>query len=73
VRRARPELGRLVRLTRLKFQERILPDDRVVVALVFGSDPRQVDFALRRATTICAAGRLNFELQAGGLGGVSAS
>jgi hypothetical protein len=64
VRRARPELGDLVRMARLKFQERILPDDRIEVSLSFGADPRQVDFALRRATTVCAAGRLSFALRA---------
>ncbi|MEY4580627.1 MAG: hypothetical protein RL701_5330 [Pseudomonadota bacterium] len=63
VRRARPALGRLKRMTRLKFQERILPDDHIEVLLDFGADPANIDFTLRRAATICAAGRLTFEAQ----------
>lgn len=62
VRRARPELGRLVRMVRLKFQERILPDDDIIIALAFPADPSQVDFTLRRGTVTCASGRLSFEL-----------
>jgi hypothetical protein len=60
VRRARPELGPLTRMTRIKFQERIKPDELIDVALTFPSDRQQVDFALRRGETLCAAGRLSF-------------
>lgn len=60
VRRARPELGPLTRMTRIKFQERIKPDDSIDVALSFPSDPLHVDFSLRRGETVCAAGRLSF-------------
>jgi hypothetical protein len=64
VRRARPELGPLTRMTRIKFQERIKPDELIAVALSFPSDPLQVDFSLRRGETVCAAGRLTFAARA---------
>jgi hypothetical protein len=60
VRRARPGLGRLLRMARLKFQERIKPDELIDVSLTFAQDPTQVDFTLRRGATVCAAGRLVF-------------
>lgn len=60
VRRARPGLGRLLRMARLKFQERIKPDELIDVSLAFAQDPGQVDFTLRRGATLCAAGRLVF-------------
>jgi hypothetical protein len=60
VRRARPGLGRLVRMARVKFQERIKPDELIDVSLTFGQEPTQVDFTLRRGATVCAAGRLVF-------------
>lgn len=66
VRRARPELGPLTRMTRIKFQERIKPDDSIDVALSFPSDPSQVDFSLRRGETVCAAGRLSFAIESEG-------
>lgn len=61
VRSARPELGRLVKMARLKFQERILPDDVVEVHLAAAQDASCVDFSLRRGETVCASGRLWFE------------
>jgi len=60
VRRARPELGRLVRMVRLKFQERIMPGDSIEVVLTFLADPAQLDFSLVRDGALCAAGRLGF-------------
>ena len=60
-RRARPGLGRLVRMARLKFQERIMPGDHIQVVLTFPADPKQLDFSLLRSGSVCAAGRLSFE------------
>ncbi|MET0388831.1 MAG: hypothetical protein ABW321_22855 [Polyangiales bacterium] len=60
VRRVRPELGHLVRMSRLKFQERIVPGNAVELVLSFHPDPTQIDFSIRRGTTVCAAGRLVF-------------
>lgn len=68
VRAAEPELGRLIRMARLKFQERIVPNDLIEVALTFadrGTQERGVEFALRRGETTCASGRLWFEPIAG--------
>jgi len=64
VRRALPALGRLKRMLRLKFQERILPGDELAVVLSVAADPSQIDFSLQRAGLVCAAGRLTFELAA---------
>jgi len=64
VRRVWPELQQLKRMLRLKFQERILPGDELAVVLTPGAEPSQVDFAVQRGATLCAAGRLVFALQA---------
>lgn len=61
VRHVRPELGRLVRMARLKFQDRIVPNDSVEVHLTFPSDPACVEFSVRRGDNVCASGRLWFE------------
>ena len=47
-------------MARLKFQERIKPDELIDVSLTFAQDPTSVDFALRRGATVCATGRLVF-------------
>jgi hypothetical protein len=67
VRTVQPELGRLTRMARLKFQERIVPNDLVEVSLRFAPDTadavateRSVEFALRRGDSLCASGRLWF-------------
>jgi 3-hydroxymyristoyl/3-hydroxydecanoyl-(acyl carrier protein) dehydratase len=67
VRTVQPELGRLTRMARLKFQERIVPNDLVEVSLRFAPDSadavateRSVEFALRRGDSLCASGRLWF-------------
>jgi 3-hydroxymyristoyl/3-hydroxydecanoyl-(acyl carrier protein) dehydratase len=77
VRAVRPELGRLTRMARLKFQERIVPNDLVEVSLSFGSAAeaaaeQSVEFALRRGGSVCANGRLWFAPAADG-GGVAAA
>lgn len=61
VRRSRPQLGKLVKMARVKFQERIVPGDSVEVCLTFAPDPACVDFSLRRGDNVCASGRLWFE------------
>ena len=64
VRAVQPELGRLTRMARLKFQERIVPQDLIAISLTFAPDSagaeRGVDFALRRGERVCASGRLWF-------------
>jgi hypothetical protein len=60
VRRARPGWGRLTRMSRVKFSERIVPDDDVDVVLTFAAAEPFVDFALRRGAIACATGRLAF-------------
>jgi hypothetical protein len=60
VRSARPELGALTHMTRLKFSERISPDDTIEVHLHWRGTEPALEFALRRASTLCAAGRLSF-------------
>jgi 3-hydroxymyristoyl/3-hydroxydecanoyl-(acyl carrier protein) dehydratase len=64
VRAMQPELGRLTRMARLKFQERIVPNDLIEVSLTFAADSvgteRSVEFALRRGASVCASGRLWF-------------
>lgn len=61
VRRARPELGDLKKMTRLKFLGRIQPDQDVDVVLSWQPDSPSLDFALMRGDTTCAGGRLTFE------------
>lgn len=63
VRALQPELGRLTRMARLKFQERIVPNDLIEVSLTFAdaaSAERGVEFVLRRDEKVCASGRLWF-------------
>jgi 3-hydroxymyristoyl/3-hydroxydecanoyl-(acyl carrier protein) dehydratase len=63
VRAVRPELGKLTRMARLKFQERIVPNDVIEVSLSFGSasaEEHSVEFALKRGDNVCANGRLWF-------------
>jgi 3-hydroxyacyl-[acyl-carrier-protein] dehydratase len=59
-RSVRPELGRLTRMARLKFQERIVPNDVIDVCLELGA-AGVIDFSLRRGDSVCATGRLHFE------------
>jgi|GEM_PF-3975467 len=69
VRALQPELGRLTRMARLKFQERIVPNDLIEVSLKFAdavSAERGVEFVLRRDATVCASGRLWFAHEAHG-------
>jgi hypothetical protein len=60
VRRARPELGRLEHMARVKFSARIQPDERIAVGLSWRAGERTLEFTLHRAETLCAAGRLTF-------------
>jgi 3-hydroxymyristoyl/3-hydroxydecanoyl-(acyl carrier protein) dehydratase len=60
VRRARPELGPLALLTRVKFLDRIEPDQDVEVVLTWREAEPNLEFALRRADTLCATGKLGF-------------
>lgn len=61
LRRARPELGALKRMTRLKFLRRIRPGDVVVIELRFRNDSAAADFSVRRDDTICSAGRVELD------------
>ena len=70
-RAVQPELGRLVRMARLKFQERIVPNDLIEISLAFArasdglaAGEKSVEFALRRGERVCASGRLWFAWQA---------
>jgi 3-hydroxymyristoyl/3-hydroxydecanoyl-(acyl carrier protein) dehydratase len=60
VRRARPELGCLRGMSRLKFLERVQPGQTVEVALSWRAAELTIAFELRRETIVCAAGRLTF-------------
>jgi 3-hydroxymyristoyl/3-hydroxydecanoyl-(acyl carrier protein) dehydratase len=60
VRRARPELGPLALMTRVKFLDRIKPDQNVEVVLTWREAEPNLEFALRRADTLCATGKLGF-------------
>jgi hypothetical protein len=60
VRRARPRLGALALMTRVKFLDRIKPGEDVEVVLTWRDDEPSVEFALRRADTLCATGKLGF-------------
>lgn len=57
LRRARPDLGRVERFTRLKFLDRILPGDGISVELSWRDEEPTVDFRLLRGDTTCSAGR----------------
>jgi hypothetical protein len=60
VRRARPDLGPLRQMNRIKFSNRIKPDEAVDVVLSWRGAESLVEFALRRDDTLCSAGKLNF-------------
>jgi len=60
VRRARPDLGPLTGMSRLKFLGRIQPGDTVSVLVEWTGDDAQADFSVRCQDKICAAGRLSF-------------
>jgi hypothetical protein len=64
VRRARPELRRLMQMSRLKFSGRIQPGDTISVALTLRPDSPALDFALWRGSSLCAAGSLTFAPEA---------
>jgi 3-hydroxymyristoyl/3-hydroxydecanoyl-(acyl carrier protein) dehydratase len=64
VRRARPELRRLMQMSRLKFSGRIQPGDTISVALTLQPSSPALDFALWRGTTLCSAGSLSFASEA---------
>jgi hypothetical protein len=61
VRRVRPDLGRLTHMARLKFSGRIQPGETIDVLVEEKPGQTQLDFTLRRAATLCAAGTLGFE------------
>ncbi|MEZ4267842.1 MAG: hypothetical protein R3F39_15825 [Myxococcota bacterium] len=59
---ARPDLGELRSVTNVKFHKRILPGDTLELRLGWpGDDGLSVDFEIRRADRICAAGRLTYD------------
>jgi hypothetical protein len=60
VRRVRPDLGPLRTMTRLKFSGRIQPGETIEVVLRGRVADVQLDFTLRRAQALCAAGSLSF-------------
>ncbi|MFW6051015.1 MAG: AMP-binding protein [Myxococcota bacterium] len=60
VRRARPDLGTVRRMTRLKFLGRIEPGDALRVELRWRPGRPAVEFAIRRGETTCSAGHLAF-------------
>ena len=60
VRKCRPELGDLMRVSRLKFLDRIKPGDAIRLAVQWPLDSTDVDFRITRDQTTCAAGRLTF-------------
>lgn len=60
-RRARPALGALRAVHKLKFLERICPGDAIAITLDWTPDRPHVDFRITRGETICSAGRLVFE------------
>lgn len=60
VRIARPELGAVQRVSRLKFTGRIQPGEDIVVGLSWEPGSRDVDMRITRGTTQCSAGRLTF-------------
>lgn len=61
IRDALPELGQVRKLTRLKFLDRILPDDRIDVELRWRNEEPAVEFRLKRGETTCSAGRIAFD------------
>lgn len=63
VARALPGRGRIVRLSRLKFTDRIVPGDTVQVEIDWQDEGTTVEFRLLRGGTTCSAGRA--ELSAG--------
>ncbi len=60
VRKSRPELGDLKRITRLKFLDRIKPGDEIRLLLSWTPGSENVEFRIMRDQTTCAAGRLTF-------------
>lgn len=57
---ARPALGALSAVHKIKFLERICPGDAIAITLDWTPDRPHVDFRITRGETICAAGRLVF-------------
>jgi 3-hydroxymyristoyl/3-hydroxydecanoyl-(acyl carrier protein) dehydratase len=60
VRRARPDLARLVQMSRLKFTGRIKPGETIDVVLSARAQAAVVDFSLKRDGMVCSAGSLSF-------------
>ncbi len=60
VRLARPELGAVSRVSRLKFLGRIQPGEDIVVTLEWAEGSEHVDMRITRDDTQCSAGRLTF-------------
>lgn len=58
---ARPALGELRAVHKLKFLDRICPGDTITTTLDWTPDRSSVDFRITRGETICSAGRLVFE------------
>lgn len=61
VRKCRPELGDLRRVSRLKFLDRIKPGDAIRLTVEWSLDAPDVQFRIAQGQTTCAAGRLTFE------------
>lgn len=58
VRRARPELGRLLGCSRMKFVERIRPADSLALELCWQRGAGEVGFVLRRGDAVCSSGQV---------------
>lgn len=61
IERALPAAGRIAGLSRLKFQDRILPGDVIDVVLDWSEDGTTFDFRIVRDETTCASGRVELE------------
>lgn len=63
IQRARPDLGGVRRLVRLKFLGRIRRADDVTVELRFKPDTAIIDFSLSRKGNVCSIGRVELQPQ----------
>jgi 3-hydroxymyristoyl/3-hydroxydecanoyl-(acyl carrier protein) dehydratase len=60
VRRARPTLGVLRSMTRVKFSDRVQPGQDVEVVLSWRGIEPSLEFKVQRAQIVCASGKLSF-------------
>lgn len=57
--RARPDLGPIRRITRMKFTGRVQPGDSVVAEIHWSGDETTSQFAIRKGTEVCSTGTLD--------------